>query len=298
MTIPAVSPAQAHHGSGRTRHADPDVDLSAIDGRPWSGEMRVQAWGVRIGLRTNAPECLPRVAAALPPGAAALVSGEVDVLFSLWLPAGLRRHRGAALYRDDRLLIEHDDPRLLLALLEDFVRAEVAYFADDAWTFVHAGTVAREGRAVVLPGHSFAGKTRLVAALLERGASYLSDDMAVIDEQGRVHPWPVPLGMRGEHPVRRRSLTPPAGQLAGAPVAVALVLFTRFAPDATGWRPRRLAAGQALGQFAAHALAARRMPRQVMARLAAVLGGAPAWQGSRGEAGPVADWVLDQLEGA
>ena len=38
--------------------------------------------------------------------------------------------------------------------------------------FVHAGVVGWEGRAIVMPGASFAGKTTLVQAWLEAGATY------------------------------------------------------------------------------------------------------------------------------
>jgi hypothetical protein len=55
--------------------------------------------------------------------------------------------------------------------------------------FVHAGVVGWEGRAIVMPGTSFAGKTTLVRAWLEAGATYYSDEFAVLDRAGRVHPF-------------------------------------------------------------------------------------------------------------
>ena len=64
----------------------------------------------------------------------------------------------------------------------------VANYAPDR-VFVHAGVVAWRGRALVLPGTSFAGKTTLVAELVRAGAIYYSDEYAVLDEQGRVHPY-------------------------------------------------------------------------------------------------------------
>src|SRR5205085_10523469 len=62
--------------------------------------------------------------------------------------------------------------------------------------FVHAGVVGWRGRAVVLPGRSFAGKTTLVAALVRAGATYYSDEYAVFDRAGRVHPYARPLALR------------------------------------------------------------------------------------------------------
>ncbi len=61
---------------------------------------------------------------------------------------------------------------------------------------VHAGTVAWRGGAILLPGLSHAGKSSLVAELLRRGATYYSDEYAMIDETGRVHPYPRPVLLR------------------------------------------------------------------------------------------------------
>ena len=61
---------------------------------------------------------------------------------------------------------------------------------------VHAGVVARDGRAVVLPAPPDAGKSTLVAALVAAGFDYLSDEAAVIDPGTlRCRPMPRPLGL-------------------------------------------------------------------------------------------------------
>src|SRR4029077_6709070 len=62
--------------------------------------------------------------------------------------------------------------------------------------FVHAGVVGWDGGAIVMPGASFAGKTTLVQAWLGAGATYYSDEFAVLDRTGRVHPFTRPLSIR------------------------------------------------------------------------------------------------------
>lgn len=47
--------------------------------------------------------------------------------------------------------------------------------------FVHAGSVTREGRALVLPAPASRGKSTLVTALLLAGFEYLSDEVAALD---------------------------------------------------------------------------------------------------------------------
>ncbi|MGA7343800.1 MAG: hypothetical protein WBE72_11270 [Terracidiphilus sp.] len=65
---------------------------------------------------------------------------------------------------------------------------------------VHAGAVLWNGRVVLLPGSTHAGKSSLVAELLRRGATYFSDEYAMVDAQGRVHPYPRPLLVRNGRP--------------------------------------------------------------------------------------------------
>ncbi len=65
---------------------------------------------------------------------------------------------------------------------------------------VHAGAILFSDRAMLIPGSTHAGKSSLVAELLRRGASYLSDEYALIDEEGHVHPYPRPLLLRNGRP--------------------------------------------------------------------------------------------------
>ena len=60
--------------------------------------------------------------------------------------------------------------------------------------FVHAGVVELAGRACVLVGESGAGKTSTVAALLARGATYLCDEVALLDpDTGDLLPFHLPM---------------------------------------------------------------------------------------------------------
>lgn len=51
---------------------------------------------------------------------------------------------------------------------------------------LHAGAVARDGRALVLVGESGKGKSTLTASLVRRGWDYLSDEVAVIHPETRM----------------------------------------------------------------------------------------------------------------
>ena len=159
--------------------------------------------------------------------------------------------------------------------------------------FVHAGVVGWEGRAIVMPGASFAGKTTLVQAWLEAGASYYSDEFAVLDRDGRVHPFARPLAIRDASTASTRSV--PAATLGAetgtTPLPIGLVLSTSYRAGAR-WRPRRLTAATTLLTLMRHTVAARGTPAHSMPILKRAVSGGLALAGLRGEARPLVSAVL------
>lgn len=67
------------------------------------------------------------------------------------------------------------------------------------YLIVHSAVIAKDDRAVILPGDPGAGKSTLCAALVGRGWRLLSDEMALIDpEAERITPVPRPIGLKNE----------------------------------------------------------------------------------------------------
>lgn len=63
---------------------------------------------------------------------------------------------------------------------------------------LHAAVIARDGRALVLPGPPGAGKSTLCAALIHRGWRLLSDELALVSlHDGLIHPIPRPVSLKG-----------------------------------------------------------------------------------------------------
>lgn len=96
---------------------------------------------------------------------------------------------------------------------------------------VHAGAVVLGKRALLLPGVTHAGKSSLVAELIRRGATYFSDEYALIDLEGRVHPYPRPLllrnGSREQHPMLPGECRARVGD---APAPVGWILSLEYQP--------------------------------------------------------------------
>jgi hypothetical protein len=161
--------------------------------------------------------------------------------------------------------------------------------------FVHAGVIAWHGRAIVLPGRSGAGKTTLVRALIEAGADYCSDEFAVLDGEGRVHAYPVPLSIRGIGlPTARRSAETLGGRVATTPVGVEVIVITEYQRGAR-WRPRELSKSEALLALVEHTVAARQPPEYTLPVLRRTVLGARTIRSRRGDSRALADRLLDEL---
>jgi hypothetical protein len=96
---------------------------------------------------------------------------------------------------DDELLLEAKTLGPALIQLGGHMMIHVAEYAPDL-VFIHSGAVAWQDRALLLPGQSHAGKSTLVAELVRAGATYYSDEFALLDCEGKVHPFTRDLRMR------------------------------------------------------------------------------------------------------
>jgi hypothetical protein len=152
------------------------------------------------------------------------------------------------------------------------------------------------GQALLLPGTSFAGKTTLVAELVRCGATYYSDEYAVLDERGNVHPYARNLQMREpgggvQRPVSVAQLSGIAGREA---LPVSHVVFSRYLAGAR-WTPEPISAGRAALEMMRHAIPVQHAPARVMATLAKLMERAHAFTGERGEARETAGSLLDAM---
>jgi hypothetical protein len=220
----------------------------------------------------------------------------VDQLFSLVVGGGGARpglRRLHLVYQESALIARTRELDEALRLLEVFLHLYVAERARQR-VFLHAGVVGWRGSAILVPGRSLSGKSTLVAAMVKAGADYYSDEFALLDRHGRVHPYPIPLALRTEGPERppvKRTVEMLSGRAGVRPLQVGLVLLTRYEAGAR-WRPRPLSPGRALLELLDHALAARYAPEKVMDALTPLVREATVLKGKRGDALTVAERVL------
>ena len=270
--------------------------MGKLDRLGWTAGLTFESFGVRFGVRADDPAALGRLADFLPPGTKRARPGVVERLYSVRLGGGSPRRglrRFNLLYADHVRTARTEDAEELFERFESDLQLAVAEGARGR-VFVHAGVVGWRGRAVLVPGRSFTGKTTLTAELLRAGATFYSDEFAVLDAEGRVHPYTKPLAVRGEGG-RQRKVCPEefGGRGASEPLPVGLVVVSEFREGAR-FRPRALTQGQGSLALLAHAIPARRRPAEVLDTLARVVRGATVLRGARGEAAEAALRILER----
>ncbi len=265
--------------------------MASIDRLGWATSITGQVHGLKIGIRVSDPAALSLVRGCLPHGfVEAPIEAPIEVvdrLYSFILggadPAKPEIRRFHLVYvgaqRFARALAV-DGP---LAELTTDLRRYVAEHAQGV-VFVHAGVVGWQGRAIVLPGQSFAGKSTLVAELLKQGATYYSDEYAVIDDEGRVHPYPKRLSLRQEQgPPRELDAETLGATVGNTALPIGAVMALHYEPGAT-FGPRALSTGETALALLANTVAVRREPGVALRTLARAVAPAAGFAGPRGEA--------------
>jgi hypothetical protein len=270
-----------------------------LDRLVWAEEISILAYGVRVGLRANKRGVLKEFLPFLPPGWKPSHSPVVDRLYSIVVGGrGKSPSLGTSnfVYADAVRVARTPELHQAIDAFEADLQIYVAEMSPHR-LFVHAGVVAVRGKAVVIPGRSFSGKSTLTAELVKAGATYYSDEYAVLDAHGRVHHYARPLSRRenGHLEKPKKYKVEKFGGRAGVkPMPVGLVVVSKYKPGAE-WRPRQLTSGEGALELIANTVSARREPQKVLSTLNHVVAGAPVLKGFRGEAGQVVDFIFEAL---
>jgi hypothetical protein len=230
----------------------------------------VLAYGYRLGFAWNDPAMEAVVQSVLLPNWVESPGSQADA----WL--GISEQQ---IFDDGELWTTARDPVNLRHRLQQLVQIRLTSGAPDDTLFVHAGVVAFPPGLVVVPGPSKAGKSTLVRELVKAGGLFYSDEFAVIDSRGLVHPYPRDLWMRLSQ--TRREPTP-ASQLGWtpelAPAPIHLLLACHFEPWAR-WNPTPIPVDEAITIMAPHT-----KPRPKTEILRRALSRATCLKGARGPA--------------
>jgi len=257
--------------------------------------------GAVIAVQVDDPALLAHAASDLPVGAAPCGADAPPAAVYRWRstaePTDGRRHVvtvDCTLRNRPVTVVRTDAPAEAARQIRHDAEFRVALHAPDR-LFLHAAAVAWQGRAIVIPGHSHAGKSTLTAALLRAGAGYLSDEYAVLDAEGVVHPFARPLHMRPPTPGPSREV--PAAVYGGRtieePLPIGMVISTAYRKGAR-WRPRTMTRGEVALTLFERAVVAQTRPAYTLAQIAtATRGDVVGLRGWRGDADETAARILE-----
>ena len=269
-----------------------------LRGVAWREAQVFTSYGLRIGVRVDETGFLEKLQPHLPPLWKPSRSAVVDKLYSVLVRRGasLRSSLRHRLYADAEVVAEFVTVKSLLDLLESQLQLYVAEFAPGR-VFIHAGVVGWRGKAIVIPGRSFTGKTSLVAELVRAGATYYSDEYAVLDERGIVSPYPRKLSIRTRGKVIRavkREAEELGGRTGRKPLPIGLVVVSEYR-EGGRFRPRQLSAGEGVLALLNNTLSVRRQPEVALATVTRAIAGARLIKSPRGEAAEIAADLLALL---
>ncbi len=272
--------------------------MDKLDRLVWADGMTFTSYGVRVGVRVKDSAVLKDLIARLPPGSKPASFAGVDHLYSIVggrAQPDSKVHRFSIGYWNLLRFAREKEFDSLLDAFESHVQLTVAEHAPRR-VFVHAGVVGWNGRAIVIPGLSRSGKTTLVHQLVRAGATYYSDEYAVLDARGRVHPYPRPLGMRSldASETKKVSAEELGATIGTRPLRIGLVISTSFKKGAR-FRPRELSRGQGVLELLANTVSARTQPRLALEALPKALESAQVLKGARGEASEIVDSIWGRV---
>jgi hypothetical protein len=272
--------------------------MAKIDRLGWADGMSFNAYGVRVGVRVNDSAILTDLMARLPPGWKPASFAVVDHLYSIIGSTAKSESKVRRLSLGYWNLARFARARTfddLLDAFESHVQLTVAEYSPRR-VFVHAGVVGWKDRAILIPGLSYSGKTTLVDQLIRAGAIYYSDEYAVLDERGRVHPYARALGIRLPNSVESKKVRAEeiGAKVGSKPLCVGLVLSTNY-KDGARWRPRQVTRGRGVLELMSNTVSARSQPEMALTVLPLALESARILKGVRGEAAEIVEAILAQV---
>lgn len=256
---------------------------------------RYAAFGVSWEMRADDVSAYHLLLDRMPPSASPTSSKAMERSYAFRsLPSKLTDGEVSFLLTaDGRPLVRSSEPTDIAEAFEDDLKWLVAERSPRK-VFLHAGVVGWRDRAILIPGGPHTGKSTLVRALVGCGATYFSDEYAVL-EGNMVQPFPARLS---NWSVPGTSLSYWLDEHTSArvpkPVPVGLVLF---APHQSGavFKPRLLSRGKSMLGMFKHAVAAQRQPERVLRALESITRKCNALEGARGDAHTAATYLLERL---
>jgi hypothetical protein len=243
--------------------------MDKLDHLGWVAGLCVEAYGIRLGVRTNSddPAVLRDLDWLLPPGTTYRTDPAVDVLYSVVrgkIQTGGQRNYHLLYMNATRLVRTMEWPELQERLL---LGARLLVTQSVQRDLFVVGTAVGHGDAAMLVlGLGQVARLALVQALVSAGGRYMSSEYALISKDGGVvSPFPNLIPVRPESGAAGTYRSPAA---LGWPVEtrslpLKLVVLAKHAPH-SAWKQRAITPGRGLLALMSEAIAARREPEAAL----------------------------------
>jgi len=256
-----------------------------------SSNYAILSEGLRVGFRSSGTELIPRLSSVFPPGSIQTDFANLDFVYSLDEEPGRKSYTA---YFKSRALIRRATLSAALDSIASDVQHTVATYSRGN-LFLHAGVIGWRGRAVLFPGRTCTGKSTLVHALIRAGAIYFSDEFALVDASGNVHPFARPLSLRS---LKGRSTVCPDEEglkVAPGPCRAGVIIATQYKPSGA-WCPSHLSQGQATLELLRNTVAVRSDPGRAIRYTGKLASSAIAIRSPRGDSEVAAPLLLETLD--
>jgi hypothetical protein len=259
--------------------------------------LSIGCYGVHI-LVVDAAACgvTARLPALLPREVRVRTEGEPDVRYEVCVHACEETTQTPtyAVTRNGNPCCRTSRIERLARWLQSDIDLQVATHAREG-LFVHAGVVGWRGHAILIPGRTMTGKSSLVAALVRQGARYYSDEYAVIDDGGRVHPYTRPLSLRNGAAPDQTGLVGTLGGAEREPLPVTLIVSSVYQEEAP-WCPATVTGARAVLSLIDNTVLAASAPTRTIRLAARLASRVVTLQGPRPEAAVVAPRLLQFVD--
>jgi len=270
--------------------------MQALDDIGWDHGFSFSSYGVQLGLRVTDEALLDLLREHVPFQSSDSDAKIVDRLFSVVATGDVHSKSARFNFYWNQSLIEKNIPlKKLQELFSGISSVAVADLSDEK-LFVHCGVVGWQGKAILIPGRSHAGKSTLVSELIKAGANYYSDEFAVLDDKGYISAYPRPISMR--HPLTRKqhdvAIEDIGGTIGIERLPVGLVIITEYEKK-SHWKPDNVSAGNGLLSLLDNTHSAQRAPGRAMEILKHVVNDAKILSSPRGDAAETARMILSGI---
>jgi hypothetical protein len=266
-----------------------------------SFQISFQSYGVKIGVRCDSADLLLEIKNELdeinPNGFEIIDDSKVEHLYEI----RSKKNKSFEVKKDGESSPQRLEEESLFRYLQSQIRLTVAEFAESR-IFLHAGAVAWKNQAIIIPARSYSGKSTLVAELVKRGALYYSDDFAVLDKNGLVHPFHRQISLRVDEDKFDQTDFPVealGGKFGYEPIPIGVVLITQHKKGRRNpriWKPEILSEGRGIMEILSHTIPIRYNPKFAIEVLNKVSKRAIICKSQRGEAGGFADLLINFFE--